>query len=110
MQKTVVTYTDDLTQKPAEDIETVEFAVNGKTFEIDLNKLNARNFYRSVAKYMEHGRKVTSKASKHVDGRKVTHSKEYVQTVRQWAQDNGIEVASRGRVPLSVYDLYEKAN
>lgn len=108
MQKTIVTKIDDVSGKEFSEGETVTFAVNGQSFEIDLNKFNARNFHRSMAKYMEHGRKVTGGRT-HVS-RDVKHAPEYVHTVRAWAAENGIEVSSRGRVPLSVYAAYESAN
>lgn len=110
MQKTVVTYIDDITGKPAEDVETITLSLNGKTVELDLNKRNATQLRRSLDKYLEKGRKVTSQGSKSFDGRKVKHDRDYVHTVRQWAQENGIQVADRGRVPLSVYAQYEKSN
>lgn len=110
MQKTVVTYIDDVSKKETPKVETIEFAFEGKTYEIDLNPLNAANFRRSIDKYVKNGRKVSSPGRrKQVDGRTITHPKDYIQTVRQWAKDNGIEVAERGRVPLAIYKQYEDA-
>lgn len=113
MQKTVITKVDDLTGKEYEEGETITFTVQGKSFEIDLNNKNAAQFKRSLAKYMEKGRKVQSPGRTHRadgDGRKIKHDKAYVHTVRAWAQTNGYEVSDRGRVPLKVYEAYEKAN
>lgn len=112
MQKTVVTKIDDLTGKEYDEGETVTFTVQGKTFEIDLNKRNASEFHKKMARYMEKGRKVRAEGRTHHadDGRKVRHAREYVHTVRAWAKENGFEVSDRGRVPLSVYAAYEKAN
>lgn len=108
MQKTITTFTDDLTGKEGTDIETVTFTVNGESYEIDLNKFNKNNFFRSLKKYMDNGRRVrTGKVRSHRD---VRHDREYVHTVRSWAQDQGMEVSNRGRVPLAVYEQYEKAN
>ncbi|MCA1839904.1 MAG: Lsr2 family protein [Actinobacteria bacterium] len=109
MQKTVVTYTDDITGKPAESVETVTFAVQGKTFEIDLNPLNKHNFERSLKKYMEHAREVRSTGRTSRVTRDVRHPKDYVHTVRAWAQSQGIEISNRGRVPLALYERYEQA-
>lgn len=110
MQKTIITKIDDLTEKPFEDGETVTLSFNGKTVELDLNKRNATQLRRSLAKYLESGRNVTSQGPRGLDGRRVKHNKEYVHTVRTWAQEHGVEVADRGRVPFSVYAQYEKAN
>ena len=112
MQKTVITKVDDLTGKEFEEGETITFAVNGELFEIDLNKRNAADFKKKLERYMSKGRKVrrpVGKTHRQGDGRKVKHDKEYVRTVRAWAQSNGYEVSDRGRVPLSVYEAFEKA-
>ncbi len=109
MKKTLVTYIDDVSGKPASKVETITFAVEGQLFEIDLNPLNAANFRRSVAKYVKNARKVSGSPRKALDGRKVTHPKDYVHAVRTWAQEQGYEVANRGRVPLSLYKAYEDA-
>jgi hypothetical protein len=115
MQKTVITKIDDLTGKEYDEGETITFVVQGEAFEIDLNNRNAAQFKRSLAKYMEKGRKVRAerpvgRTHRQGDGRKVKHDREYVRAVRAWAQENGYSVSDRGRVPLSVYDAYEKAN
>jgi hypothetical protein len=111
MQKTIVTKIDDLTGKEYDEGETVTFAFQGKSYEIDLSKRNATDFHKKMARYMEKGRKVTAhRVTSSRDGRKVKHDRNYVHTVRAWAQANGMEVSNRGRVPLSVYEAYEKAN
>jgi hypothetical protein len=99
MQKTVITKIDDLTGKEYDEGETITFVVQGEAFEIDLNNRNAAQFERPVGRTHRQG-----------DGRKVKHDREYVRAVRAWAQENGYSVSDRGRVPLSVYDAYEKAN
>jgi Lsr2 len=40
-RKTIVTLVDDLTGETAEDISTVEFAVDGMTYELDLTDDNS---------------------------------------------------------------------
>lgn len=108
MQKTVVTKIDDLTEKPYEKGETITFGFEGKTYEIDLNALNARNFRRSMGKYMDRARKVRQSSRRHRVEVKHAHSE--VAHVRQWAQENGVEVASRGRIPESVWEAYRASN
>jgi hypothetical protein len=115
VQKTVITKIDDLTGKEYEEGETITFTFQGKAYEIDLNKRNAADFERKLSRYMEKGRKIRSDRpvgrTHHADdGRKIKHDRAYVRTVRAWAQENGYDVSDRGRVPLSVYDAYEKAN
>jgi hypothetical protein len=112
VQKTVITKIDDLTGKEYEEGETITFTVQGESFEIDLNKRNAADFKKKLERYMEKGRKVRRErpVGRTHRLRDVKHDKAYVRTVRTWAQQNGYEVSDRGRVPLSVYEAYEKVN
>ncbi|NEE54003.1 Lsr2 family protein, partial [Streptomyces sp. SID8455] len=61
-QRVVVTLSDDIDGGTA--AETVTFALDGKTYEIDLNPANAKKLRKALAPYMAAGRKQTN-ASKH---------------------------------------------
>lgn len=106
MKLTVVKKTDDLTEKEFTEGETITFAVQGKSYEIDLSKRNAANFYRSMGKYMDHAREVRAVRTHRVESNR-THQHETVATVRQWAHENGYTVAERGRIPQNVWDAYK---
>lgn len=55
MARATITYlTDDLDGSDAD--ETVKFALDGKSYEIDLNKKNASAFRRALKRYVEAGR------------------------------------------------------
>ncbi len=108
MQQTVVTRIDDITGQPYETGETITFAVQGNVYEIDLNALNARNFRRSLAKYMDNARRVKATHTRtHTEPK---HDRETLARVREWARENGHQVADRGRVPIAVFEAYERAN
>lgn len=109
MRQTVVTKIDDLTEKPYEEGETLTFAFAGKSYEIDLNKRNAAQFRKTMARYMNGARPVRGRGHKARTG-DVRHDREEVASVRAWARENGHEVADRGRVPESVWDAYREAN
>lgn len=51
---TIVTLTDDLDGGEAD--ETITFSLDGRAYEIDLNKKNASTFRKAMARYVEHGR------------------------------------------------------
>jgi hypothetical protein len=53
-KQTIVKLTDDLDGSNAD--ETVEFAIDGKVFQIDLSKKNAAALRRALQPYMEAGR------------------------------------------------------
>jgi hypothetical protein len=56
-QKTIVTLVDDLTGEEAEDISTVEFALDGVTYEIDLNDENAKQLREVFGPYISAARR-----------------------------------------------------
>jgi nucleoid-associated protein Lsr2 len=53
--KVTVALEDDLDGGPAD--ETLQFAVGGTAYEIDLNKKNARAFRKQLAPFVEHARR-----------------------------------------------------
>lgn len=98
-----VVFTDDL-NGTQQDVKTVTFGFEGKTFEIDLGTLNRRNLERSLAKYMEAGRHV--KSGRAVKG---TGAKRDLSPVRAWAKAQGMEVSDRGRISQTVLDAYSNS-
>jgi len=54
VQNTVIHLTDDIDGSDAE--ETVRFALDGKNYEIDLNKKNAAALRRALKPYIDAGR------------------------------------------------------
>jgi hypothetical protein len=113
-QKVQVLLVDDLSGGEAD--ESVTFALDGATYEIDLSSQNADKLRDVLADYVEAGRKVGGRSSR---GRGRTASRGPVAAVstsqdtakiRAWAKDNGYEVNDRGRVPASIREAYEKAH
>ena len=102
--KTTVELLDDVDGKPA--AETLAFALDGSTYEIDLSEKNAKAFRKAIEPW--------TAAARRVGGRKqraVAHVATHVDTkaVRAWAASNGIELSSRGRVPGDVVAQYRAA-
>jgi nucleoid-associated protein Lsr2 len=103
--KVVVTLEDDLDGGPAE--ETVRFAVGGMDYEIDLNKKNARAFRRQLAPFIEHARKA-GRGQRRRPARPGPGG-ERAGDIRAWANQQGIAVSGRGRIPASVVTQYQSA-
>ena len=100
--KVLTTLQDDIDGSAA--TETVHFALDGVEWEIDLSERNANRLRNSLGVFIEHGRKVGGKkrraaSTNHVD----------TKAVRKWAEANGIDVNSRGRVPTEVVERYKAA-
>lgn len=108
-QKVQVLLVDDL--DGSEATETVTFGLDGQTFEIDLNEKNIKAFRKSLTPYVDRARKVArTKARAHSNGTPTpTRTGPDSKAVRQWAQENGVEVSAIGRVPRSVVEQYEAA-
>ncbi|MGW1801037.1 histone-like nucleoid-structuring protein Lsr2 [Streptomyces sp. NPDC001984] len=108
-QKVQVLLVDDLDGGEAD--ETVTFALDGKTYEIDLTTANADKLRGLLEAYVKGGRRTGGRAA---GGRAKTRvasggSQDTAQ-IRAWAKENGFEVNDRGRVPATIREAYEKAN
>ncbi|QUI30696.1 Lsr2 family protein [Streptomyces alfalfae] len=109
-QRTVVLITDDISGGDAD--ETLTFGLDGKSYEIDLNKKNAKKLREALARYVEAGRRTGGRSASGRGRSRTTSagSGQDTAAIRAWAKENGFEVNDRGRVPASVREAYEKAN
>ncbi|MFJ8162084.1 Lsr2 family protein [Streptomyces sp. NPDC096136] len=103
-QRVVVTISDDL--DGGEAAETVTFALDGKSYEIDLNVANAKKLRKSLEPFVAAGRRQSrsGKAFKH------TAVAPDPAVVRAWARSHGHDVPPRGRIPKAVYAAYNDAH
>jgi hypothetical protein len=118
-QKTIVTLIDDLTGEEAEDITTVEFALEGVTYEIDLADDNAAKLRDNLSRYVAAARKTSARrpGTRGADrsaGRGAGNSasrsgynRDTLRAIREWAKQNGHSVSDRGRLPLNVVSAWE---
>jgi hypothetical protein len=106
-QRTQVTLIDDLDGGQA--AETVEFAIDGKSYEIDLSSRNAGNLKKALTPYIAAGRKLST--PKHGRGRPYRHVDTDVDpaAVRAWAVANDYEISARGRVSAAIVEEYRAA-
>ena len=106
-QQTTVTLTDDLDGTKA--AETVRFGLDGRSYEIDLNKRNAAALRKALGEFTAAARKVRGArvATKPVS--QPEPPKVDAKAVREWATANGISVSARGRIPSDVLEKFETA-
>ena len=109
-QRTQTILIDDV--DGGEGTETVTFALDGVTYEIDLSKSNASALRDAMAPWVGHGRRVTGRASvaARSGGRKASSSGNDSAAVRRWARSNGHTVSERGRISGAVMDAYAAAH
>ncbi|WP_433034063.1 histone-like nucleoid-structuring protein Lsr2 [Actinomycetospora sp. CA-053990] len=120
-QKVVVSLVDDLDSSEAD--ETVEFGLDGATYEIDLSDANAAALRDRLADYVAHarrsgGRRRSSPAASSSSGSRrgsgsggrAAVDREQNQAIREWARKQGMTVSERGRIPSEVSEAYHKAH
>lgn len=106
-QRVHIVLEDDIDGGTAE--ETVTFALDGTTYEIDLSKSNASKLRDELAPYVAAARRSSSRGSrKSTRGR--GSSGPNAAEIREWARSHGHEVSDRGRVPAEVRSAYDAAN
>ncbi|MFF4170038.1 Lsr2 family protein [Streptomyces sp. NPDC001744] len=108
-QKVQVLLVDDLDGVEAD--ETVTFALDGKSYEIDLTTANAEKLRGLLEPYTKSGRRTGGRAAApRGKGRVAAGGNADTAKIRAWAKENGYEVNDRGRVPAKVKAAYEDAN
>src|SRR5437868_15457151 len=106
-QKVQVLLVDDLDGGTAE--ETVSFSLDGRAYEIDLNKKNAAKLRKTFAPYKESARKARPAGGRRAAARAAGNC-ERSPEIRGWGRPAGSKVNERGRMPATVIDQYEAAH
>ncbi|MEV0850525.1 Lsr2 family protein [Streptomyces sp. NPDC049954] len=108
-QKVQVLLVDDLNGGEAD--ETVTFALDGKSYEIDLTTANADKLRGLLEDYVKHGRRTGGRAAGgRGKSRASSGGNQDTAAIRAWAKENGHKVNDRGRVPAEVRQAYEDAH
>ena len=104
-RKTVIILEDDVDGSTAE--ETVQFSIDGLTYEIDLSGANARKLRQGVEPFRAAARRIGGRRNR--ASVSATTSPVDPRAVRAWAEANGIEVNARGRISADVVERYRSA-
>ncbi|OBJ70608.1 histone-like nucleoid-structuring protein Lsr2 [Mycobacterium sp. 1274756.6] len=108
-KKVTVTLVDDLDGAAKAD-ETVEFGLDGVTYEIDLSTKNAEKLRGDFKRWVESGRRVGGrKRGRSSTGRRGAIDREQSAAIREWARRNGHNVSTRGRIPADVIEAFHAA-
>lgn len=113
-KKVTVTLIDDVDQESTAD-ETVEFGVDGVTYEIDLSADNAAKLRDQLAVWVSHARRCQGvrrgkSASMAAEKPTAPMDREQSAAIREWARNNGHEVSERGRISAKLVALYHRAH
>lgn len=118
VQRVQVILEDDVTG--GEATETVEFSLDGVTYEIDLNDENATRLRNDLAGWIADARRAGGRrqtrrrggggsAASTGTGAGSERAQELA-AMREWGRENGYKVSSRGRVPQELQDAYAAAH
>jgi hypothetical protein len=109
-KKVTVTLVDDFDGAGAAD-ETVEFGLDGVSYEIDLSAKNAAKLRSELKQWVEAGRRVGGRRrGRSGSGRgRASIDREQSAAIREWARRNGHKVSTRGRIPADVIDAFHAA-
>ncbi|AKK08803.1 histone-like nucleoid-structuring protein Lsr2 [Corynebacterium testudinoris] len=110
-RREITQYFDDIDGTPLTDdqVHTVRFSVDGSDYIMDLSEDNATRFLELLAPYVKAAqpapaaRKSRTRAT---GGAKRLNSRR----IRQWAQEQNIEVSDRGTIPKHIIEAYNEAH
>jgi len=110
-KQTTVTLIDDLDGSPAD--EQVEFAVDGKSYEIDLSAANSTRLRDALGPFISAARRSGGGRRSSGGGSATARpaaDREQNQAIREWAQQQGMKISERGRIPSNVLEAYHAAH
>jgi hypothetical protein len=102
-RKVVVQMADDLDGSPA--TQTIRFGFQGVEYELDLNDENAAEMTHWLENYISHARRVGGR-KRDLTGKARVGSGVDAKAVRQWANEQGLEISARGRIPSQLVQQY----
>jgi hypothetical protein len=105
-RKVTVTLVDDLDGRSGSD-ETVQFGLDGVSYEIDLSKQHAKQLREDLQAWIRPSRRMGGRrrrSSKSGPPRAAVNRESAA--IREWARRNGYQVPARGRIPIALVDAF----
>jgi hypothetical protein len=117
-QRVQVLLVCDLHDDEVEGTETVAFALDGSSYEIDVCDAHASELRDAFAPYVGAARRAGRAAAAPSQRRSGSRGartgggadRERTQAIREWARTHGHKVSERGRLSAVVVDAYEAAH
>jgi hypothetical protein len=109
-QQRIVRYTDDLDGSDAAG--SVDFSLDGRDYEIDLNDDNAAKLRDALAPYIAAARREGGRSGRRSSPAPAARSssgrsREETQEIRNWLRANGYQVSDRGRISAEYMRAWE---
>jgi hypothetical protein len=109
-RKVLVRLVDDLDGLPSEGVATVTFSLDGVTYQIDLNETNASKLRDGLADFISAARRTGGRMKRGSAAGGRAASANDGPAIREWAREQGHELAERGRIPSHIVDAFHAAN
>ena len=95
--------------------ETVEFGIDGSTYEIDVCEQHAGELRDRLAAYVgvarrAGGRSASAGSSRAGRRRRRSSGSGEAARIREWARSQGLAVPERGRIPAELAEQYARAH
>lgn len=103
-QRIQVTLEDDIDGSVAS--ETIQFGLDGVSYEIDLSDENAAKLRDALASWVGHARRVGGRRQQ----TRAAAGRSDLNEIRAWGRANGYKVSERGRVSAEVLKAYDAAH
>ncbi len=118
-QQVNVVLVDDLDGSEAD--ETVTFALDGISYEIDLTADNAERLREALSEWVQNARRLSGarrRGNRTATQQSTTEQSTTKQstvgasngTIREWARANGHEVSERGRIKAEIIDAFNASD
>ncbi len=111
-QNVVVQLVDDIDGTAIKDGsgESINFALDGVSYEIDLVDRNAKKLRDAMAPYLTAARRTGGRARRGQAGRPgPSAARNNNAAMRAWARENDYEVSDRGRISAEIAAAYDAA-
>lgn len=111
-KKTLIQLVDDFTGDSIADGEgrTVRFAFEGAEYEIDLTNEHIEEFTDALERYVRASRRVSGRrktgGNSSSSNRRSGGGNSDTAAIREWAESQGLKVATRGRIPSDIVEQY----
>lgn len=107
-QNVKVILIDDIDGTPAD--QTIDFALDGVSYTIDLHDQHAAQLRETLARWVENARRTGGRRQARRLHSGSTPSRDDLNQIRAWGRENGYQVSDRGRVAKRIVDAYDAAH
>lgn len=104
-----IVITDDITGDIIVDHETIQWGVDGNTYELDTTPDRAAEFRAHLADYLRVSRTINA-TGRPYSRTVIAPTGRAASRIRDWAATEGIAVPARGPIPAAVREAFDAAH